>query len=89
MRAFAIIGVAACCGALPAQADTTQCFQIVQPVAGTGLLSPVKLNTCSGESWMLVRMPLEKGFYTYRWQPLQHADQEPRLFDQGISLSPR
>lgn len=58
------------------------CFLVVPPVSNTALSAPIKLNTCTGESWLLVRTPIDKiGGYTYVWEPLAHADQAPALHD--------
>ena len=72
----------------PRDAAISPCFQIVQPTANEAPFEPIKLNTCTGELWLLVRMPLEKGFFTYRWQPLAHAEPEPMLHENPIQIMP-
>lgn len=75
----AVIGLVSPVMAEPAAAPP--CFQIIPPTASMPPFQPIKLNVCTGESWLLVRMPLEKGYFTYRWQALSHAEQEPMLHD--------
>ena len=50
-------------------------------------LSPILLNKCTGESWMLIKVLIkeadptkdQKQLFTWRWAPISKEYQEPQL----------
>lgn len=56
------------------------CFAIVSPIQGIAPSSFLKINKCTGGTWILIRVqlpkarPNEQESYTYRWFPLTHDD---------------
>jgi hypothetical protein len=58
------------------------CFDFVSPQQGVTPGSVLKVNRCTGESWMLTRTRLSEakpgspGSYAYRWVPLTHDEKE-------------
>jgi hypothetical protein len=58
------------------------CYQIVEGKQGIG---QIKLNMCTGESWLLVNTPIfdesgkETKSFTYRWYPIAEDYQEVEL----------
>jgi hypothetical protein len=48
-----------------------ECFTVVIPNGGDGgSVGSIKLNKCTGESWMLIRTSLGDGVTTLRWFPI-------------------
>jgi hypothetical protein len=64
------------------------CFDFVSPQQGITPGSVLKVNKCTGESWMLTRTRLSEaktnspGTYAYRWVPLSH-DEKEAVFPSG------
>jgi hypothetical protein len=60
---------------------SVDCYSVITPAGGTAAPNYLKLNRCSGESWLLVRVMLPKqkptdngDTYTYRWFSIGHED---------------
>lgn len=58
---------------------TRDCFTIVAPPAASGdipvfgimaVMGAIRINKCTGESWMLIKAAPVKGSYSYRWFPI-------------------
>jgi hypothetical protein len=48
-----------------------ECFSVVIPNSSdVGSLGSIKINRCTGESWMLVRTSLGNGVTALRWFPI-------------------
>lgn len=66
-------------------AEETQCFEVVS--AGPNIVpnSFIKINKCTGQSWVLVKTTLPKAKnevdtpFTYRWMMLNSEDREPSM----------
>jgi hypothetical protein len=60
--------------------QSSACYAIISPVQGVLPSSFVKINKCTGQTWMLVRYVLTKGgatdrgSYTWQWAVIQHND---------------
>jgi hypothetical protein len=88
ISAFQILALQIAALALPAGAAVAQegkssaCFDFVSPQQGVTPGSVLKINRCTGESWMLTRTRLSEpkpnspGTYAYRWVPLSHDEKE-------------
>lgn len=46
--------------------ENPKCFEIIDKHDGPPP-SPILLDKCKGETWMLLRSPIGKDSYTYRW----------------------
>jgi hypothetical protein len=62
-------------------AAAAQCWEVVAPRQGVAPAAVLKLNRCTGETWLLVRMLLTEAkapgidaTYTFRWQRLRQVD---------------
>lgn len=59
------------------------CFDIVEPSAKSELFVPIRVNRCTGETWILLRQPVVDphgkalGVFTYIWHPIQIASDPP------------
>jgi hypothetical protein len=73
--------VLASCVVAPARAQEAvkgPCFELTPPVAQTERSLPFLINRCTGETWMLVRVPVrDSDFVTYEWQPLSVGKSAP------------
>jgi hypothetical protein len=75
--------------AMPALAQDNKppaiCWEILSPAQGVSPHSVLKVNKCTGETWILTRTRLSdsKGTapasYTFRWRPLLHDEGEAVL----------
>jgi hypothetical protein len=82
--AFQILALGLATGAAIAQESRPSgaCFDFVSPQQGVTPGSVLKINRCTGESWMLTRTRLSEpkpnspGTYAYRWVPLSHDEKE-------------
>jgi hypothetical protein len=71
---------------------SVDCFSVIAPGGGAGAPNYLKLNRCSGESWLLVRVmlpkpkPSDKGDpYTYRWFSIGHEDGREAVMVQPLA----
>jgi len=62
-------------------APTTQCWEVLAPPQAIAPASALKINKCTGETWLLVRTRLSDakapdvdGTYTFRWRRLMQDD---------------
>jgi hypothetical protein len=83
------IALVSLCPAAPAFAQappapapaSALCWEVVAPQPGIAPAAALKLNKCTGETWLLVRMRLSQASapdvdstYTFRWQRLKQDD---------------
>jgi hypothetical protein len=91
MKPSFIALVSLCLAAVPAfaqespppapSAATVPCWEVLAPQPGTAPAAALKLNKCTGETWLLVRTRLSQAnapdidsTYTFRWQRLMQDD---------------
>ena len=65
----------------PSSAATTTCFDVVPLAAEAPPHGPILVDRCTGHTWLLLRVNLEKNgkTFTYRWLPLSLENGEPVL----------
>lgn len=68
-----IVGLAA-----PAlSAEPTQCFDIASTAAS--LIAAIKINKCTGETWVMRMVAVGNGGTSIRWFPVKEDTREPVL----------
>jgi hypothetical protein len=85
---LALLPVAAASGS-GAQATEAVCFEVVIPQRPMQLDSPLRVNKCTGETWILVRsynVNKGKGRVVYRWVALE-TENKPQAGNGGSVAS--
>ncbi len=65
------------------------CFDVTFPNSGQQPFAPILFNRCTGQSWILVRLPIPPATgahvsaqsHTFRWSPLVTATGEAQIPD--------
>jgi hypothetical protein len=61
------------------------CWEVLSPAQGVSPSSVLKVNKCTGETWILTRTRLSDAkatvpaTYTFRWRPLLQGEEEAVL----------
>ncbi len=63
------------------QINPNPCFETISPAQGVEPYSLVLLDRCTGKSWILTRVFMDKNAntWTYRWSPISVGDSEAHL----------
>ena len=73
------------CAATMAAAQSgldAQCWEVISPTIDGAPNSPILLNRCTGQTWIIVRRLLDgepNGSFTYQWEGLYRTDGPPVL----------